>query len=65
MLLGGSFNLLTYLLTYLGCVGSSLLLAGFSLVTANGGYSLLRRAGFSLRWLLFVAEHGLQALGLQ
>ena len=31
-----------------------------SLVAASGGYSLLRYAGFSLRWLLL-----LQALGAQ
>ena len=30
-----------------------------SLVAASRGYSLLRCAGFSLRWLLFVAEHRL------
>ena len=31
---------------------------GLSLVVVSGGYSLLRYAGFSLRWLL-VVEHGL------
>ena len=31
---------------------------GLSLVAASGGYSSMRCAGFSLRWLL-VAEHGL------
>ena len=31
---------------------------GLSLVVASGGYSSLRCAGFSLRWLL-VAEHRL------
>ena len=36
-----------------------------SLVVASGGYSSLRCVGFSLRWLLLVAEHGLQAHGLQ
>ena len=30
-----------------------------SLVAVSGGYSSLRCAGFSLQWLLFVAEHGL------
>ena len=35
-----------------------------SLVVVSGGYSSLSRVGFSLRWLL-VAEHGLQAHGLQ
>ena len=51
-------NKFIYLFTY-GCVGSSLLLAGLSLVAASGGYSLLRCAGFSLWWLLFAMEHGL------
>ena len=32
---------------------------GLSLVVASGGYSSLRCVGFSLRWLLSVAEHGL------
>ena len=41
-----------------GCVGSSLLCAGFSLVAASGGYSLLRCAGFSLRWLLLLRSTG-------
>ena len=30
-----------------------------SLFVARGGYSWLRCVGFSLRWLLFVEEHGL------
>ena len=38
---------------------------GLFLVMASGGYSLFRCAGFSLRWLLFVAEQGLQGRGLQ
>ena len=42
-----------------GCVGSSLLCAGFSLVAASGGYSSSRCTGLSVRWLLFVVEHGL------
>ena len=37
---------------------------GLSLVVTSGGYSWLRCTGFSLQWLL-VAEHGLQARGLQ
>ena len=32
---------------------------GLSLVAASRGYSSLWCAGFSLQWLLFVAEHGL------
>ena len=35
---------------------------GSSLVAASGGYSSMRRAGFSLLWpAIPVAEHGLQA----
>ena len=30
-----------------------------SLVVVSRGYSSLRCVGFSLRWLAFVAEHGL------
>ena len=32
---------------------------GLSLVVVSRNYSLLQCAGFSLWWLLFVAEHGL------
>ena len=32
---------------------------GLPLVVSSRGYSLLRCVGFSLRWLLFVAEHRL------
>ena len=32
---------------------------GLSLVAASRGYSSLACAGFSLQWLLFVAEHEL------
>ena len=46
-----------------GCVGSSLLCAGFSLVVASGGYSLLRCAGFSLRWLLLLWSTGSRHTG--
>ena len=38
---------------------------GLSLVGASGCYSSLWWVGFSLWWLLFVVEHGLQACGLQ
>ena len=37
---------------------------GLPLAVASGGYSSLRCVGFSLQWLL-VAEHRLQAHGLQ
>ena len=32
---------------------------GLSLAAASRGYSSLQCVGFSLRWLLFVVEHGL------
>ena len=41
-----------------GCIGSSLLHAGFSLVAVSGGYSLLWCAGFSLQWLLLLQSTG-------
>ena len=46
-----------------GCIGSSLL-HGFSLVAASGGCSSLWCTGFSLWWLVFIAEHGALARGL-
>ena len=36
---------------------------GLSLVAASGGYSLLRCAGFSLRWLLFLRSTGSRRTG--
>ena len=54
-------SFLIYLFIYLfifGCIGSSLLRAGFSLVVVNGGYSSLWCTGFSLRWLLSLQSMG-------
>ena len=36
---------------------------GLSLVTASGGYSWLRCAGFSLRWLLLLQSTGSRRMG--
>ena len=36
---------------------------GLSLVVASGGYSLLRRVGFSLRWLLLLQSVGSRCTG--
>ena len=54
------FNKFIYFILFIvsGCVGSSLLRAGFSLVAASGGCSLLRCVGFSLRWLLLLRSTG-------
>ena len=52
------FNLFIF-----GCVGSSLLRAGFSLVAVSKGYSSLRCAGFSLRWLLLLQSIGSRHTG--
>ena len=46
-----------------GCIGSSLLRAGFSLVVASGGYSSLRCAGFSWWWLLLLRSMGSSCTG--
>ena len=48
---------------FFGCVGSSLLRVGFSLVVASGGYSSLRCAGFPLRWLLLLQSTGSRRVG--
>ena len=50
-------NLFIYLFIF-GCVGSSLLCEGFSLVAATGGYLSLQCSGFSLRWLLLLQSMG-------
>ena len=46
-----------------GCIGSSLLHAGFFLVAASRGYSSLQCAGFSLRWLLLLRSTGSRRVG--
>ena len=51
------FNLFIF-----GCVGSSLL-RGLSLGAVSGGYSSLRCAGFSLRWLLLLWSTGSRHTG--
>ena len=52
------FNLFIF-----GCVGSSLLNAGFSLVATSGGYSSLRCVGLSLWWLLLLRSTGSRYAG--
>ena len=52
------FNLFIF-----GCVGSSLLRAGFCLVAASEGHSSLRCAGFSSRWPLFLRSTGSRHAG--
>ena len=47
----------------LGCVGSSLLHTGFSLVVESGGYSSSRCVGFSLGWLLLLQSTGSRRAG--
>ena len=49
-----SFIFTFYSFIYLGYAGSLLLCAGFSLITASGGYSLLHSTGFSLGCLLLL-----------
>ena len=62
MIIISFINLFIYLFIY-GCVGSSSLRVGFSLVVASGGYSSLRCAGFSLRWLLLLQSTGSRRAG--
>ena len=47
---------------FIGCVGSSLLLAGFSLVVASRGYSLVTAYRLLLAVASLVAEHRLQGM---
>ena len=60
------YFLFIYLFIYLfifGCVGSSLLCAGLSLVAASGDYSSLQCMGVSLRWLLSLRSTGSRRVG--
>ena len=52
-----------FILFVSGCVGSSLLRAGCSLAAESVGYSSLRCAGFSLRWLLLLWSTGSRCVG--
>ena len=57
------FILFYFLKFIFGCVVSLLLRVGFSLVAASRGYSSLRCAGFSLRWLLLLRSTGSRCTG--
>ena len=57
------FLIFVVVVVVFGCLGSSLLRAGFSLIAASGGYSSLRCAGFSLRWLLLLQSTGSRHTG--
>ena len=46
-----------------GCVGSSFLCEGFSLVAASGGHSSSRCAGLSLSWPLLLRSTGSRRAG--
>ena len=59
------FKNLFYLFIIFGCVGSSLLRMGFSLVAASGGYSSLQCVGFSLQWLLLLQSMGSRCTGFR
>ena len=48
------FKIYLFYLFIFGCIGSSLLHMGFSLVVESRVYSWLQCAGFSLRWLLLL-----------
>ena len=62
MILGISFFFkLIYFI--FGCVRSSLLRVGFSLVAESRGYYSLRCAGFSLRWFLLLWSTGSRHAG--
>ena len=48
---------LFYLISYFGLHWACIAAGGLPLVAASSGYSLFRRAGFSLWWLSLDAEH--------
>ena len=52
-----------YLFIYLWLCWVFVATHGLSLVEANGGYSLLRCAGFSLWWLLLLQSAGSRLAG--
>ena len=52
-----------YLLIYFWLCWVFVAECGLSLVAASGGYSLLRRTGFSLRWLLLLWSTGSRCTG--
>ena len=63
---GFSFLIFFYLFTYLfiyGCVGSSFLCKGFSLVAASGGHSSSRCTGLSLSRPLLLQSTGSRRAG--
>ena len=57
------YKFILFYLFIFGCVGSSLLPAGFSLVATSGDYSSLRCTGFSLQWLLLLQSTGSRHVG--
>ena len=56
-------KLFIYLFIYLWLSWVFVAVHGLSLVAASGGYSLLRCAGFSLRWLLLMWSTGSRHMG--
>ena len=57
-----TLGLFIYLFIY-GCVGSSFLVRGLSLVVASGGHSSSRCAGLSLSWPLLLQSTGSRRAG--
>ena len=57
------FFFLNFLYIYFWLCGVFIAVRGLSLVAASGGYSLLRCASFSLRWLLLVQSMGSRHVG--
>ena len=62
-LLGQIFFFFIYLFIYFWLRWVFVAACGLSLVAASGGYSSLRCAGFSLRWLLFLRSTGSRHTG--
>ena len=56
-------NFVYFIYFIFGCIGSSLLHVGFSLVAASRGYSSLQCTGFSFWWLLLFRSTGSRHVG--
>ena len=56
-------NKFTYLFIYFWLHWVFVVARGLSLVVESRGYSLLRSAGFSLRWLLLLRSTGFRSVG--
>ena len=60
-----SISFVVFFLTYFWLRWVFVAVRGLSLVEANGGYSSLQCAGFSLQWLLLLQSTGSRHVGFR